>query len=463
MTVQETDLGNGWWQEGGADTAAEMLRQYNPATGTWNLERKGEFWEAVELARQLGRQGEGQTIAVVDDGFDLSLPALARHSVGFEGNDRTVHGTIVALLILEVAPKARLILYPAGNRNPDLIKRALNEVVDTPATIVNLSLGQAFPTDSVMAPNDYFLKSPLWSDMSQEDIPYWRGQRLGELHDGWRALFRPPQSLVGTAAAAVAGRGLTVVAATGNRRGYIYEPAAQADVISVSFKRANRFVVDSLTEMVAITAPTYSQSEFSDVSILQPRDVLGSSFAAPLMSGLAAIMVERSELPAYRKAAWLASLAASLFVNLRPHDAWSDRRDGVLNELFSNAVRALPHSHVNAKVREPCPECAFLAVDIYVNFGLFKLNWGDLDGAEALLSGAESFAPKSPHAAANLGVVYAERARRARVAGHLDEVSRLLQEAALLAQKAAQLRPEYEAYRRRAEEFLTGAQRPGEW
>jgi subtilisin family serine protease len=136
-----------WAQEGGADAAAAMLRRYDASAGGWDLEQTGTLWNAVRYAHELGRTGEGHTIAVIDDGFDTSIPALSRQELAWTSaeNRPAAHGTVVALLILEVAPAARVLLFPiaeAGRLNNQLIERALDDVTRIPATIVNLSLGQ---------------------------------------------------------------------------------------------------------------------------------------------------------------------------------------------------------------------------------------------------------------------------------------------------------------------------------
>ncbi len=465
---EEVGIVNGWGQEGGIDAAAELLRHYDPVARSWDLPRTGEFWDAVEIAHSLNRFGGDHVIAVVDDGFDLSIPALAEQTLMGDPNQvvPSAHGSAVALLILAVAPEARLLLFPialGGKWEPTVIQRALYDVERTPTSIVNLSMGAAVPASSVIGSEEFLRGLEPWPEMSEEDLPFWVNQGLGEL-DGWRDLVRPPASSIFTGPIAALQRsGRTVVAATGNARGYIFDPALRESVFSVSFKRIDRNIESRMEEAV-VKAPTYSQSEISDFGIMQPSGVLGSSFAAPLIAGFAALMASQSELRSYSEVARLAGLAEQLMVSLpQGSRAWSERRDGVIDELFLKAVRAVPHWHSCAGGRGPCPECALFAVNTFVNYGLFKLNWGDLEGAELLLAPAEQFAPTNPHAAANLGIVYALLARQAQAAGEFGEVVKLLNTAARLQQKAADLRPEHEPYKRRVAEFTRGARYPQEW
>ena len=457
-----------WGQEAGADVAAAMLSRYGRATQQWDLPRTGEFWDAVASAHELGRSGEGCTIAVIDDGFDLSLPALARQKLAWkiDGMESAAHGSVVALLILEVAPAAQLLLYPTANRgawNAELIEGALREVAGTPATIVNMSLGEAFANESVFAGEEFLRNLAPWPDMSKDDFPFWVAEGFAALN-GWRDLVRRPDSVIADAATALAQTGRTVVAASGNASGYVFSPALERDVFSVSFSRVNR-AVEGLEEKAIAGPPTFSQSEFSDFDLTQPPHVLGSSFATPLVSGFAALMRARTDLSAYREMRRLAGVAAQLYVQLGDtvRERWSDRRDGVVDKLFKKAVNSQPHPHLSPENYEICPECAAFAVDSYVNFGLFKFNWGDLDGAEELLRPAEAFAPRNPHAAANLALVYARMAATAQLGGRWVEVSRLLERAAALQRKAFDLRPDHEPYRVRAAEFEAGARNPQQW
>ena len=467
MKGHKTEGAEIWGQEGGVDTAAALLSCYDPVRRSWNLPRTGEFWDAVKSAHELGRLGDGHTIAVVDDGFDLSIPALAEQTLmgNINNTAASVHGTVVALLILAVAPKARLLLYPTavnGRLDPAAIELALRELVKISATIVNLSLGAAFPARSVFDIQEYLRRLAPWPQMSKTDVPFWIGQNLGEL-DGWRDLVKPPQSIFEAPIEALERSGRTVLAATGNAQGHIYDPALRAKVFSVAFHRTERSIA-SLMEEATAKAPTFSQSEVFDFSIYQPPGVLGSSFATPQLSGFVALMASRDDLRAYAEVVRLEAMANWLMVQLE-HDRlnWSDRRDGVINKLFMKAIKASPHSHFDQNRQNPCPECAFFASSAFINYGLFKLNWGDLDGAEALLGPAEAFAPANPHAAANLGMVYAVRAMRAKKAGELKKVSQLLKKAAKLQQKASRLRPDHEPYQRRVEEFIFGANHPDEW
>lgn len=467
MQDQTADLLDGWGQEGGADAAALMLRRYDPATDRWRLPRVGEFWDAVALARALGREGEGRTIAVVDDGFDVTVPALAGHLLvpHVAQPQPCAHGTVVALLILAVAPKARLQLYPvrtAGGWDAQAIARALHDIRQTDAEIVNLSLGRAHAVDAAAALEQLSAAHAPWPGMTEEDVPFWLHQGLGLLagQGAWRRLLRPPDGPLADRVAALVGSGRTVVAAAGNARGHVYDPALRPGVFAVGFHRVLRAVTAG-AETAALQAPTYTQSEYRDFGLQQPPGVLGSSFATPLASGFAALMERRADLAAYARMMWCAGQAETLMADAQDADARSARRVQVVADLFSQAVQCAPHRHGPAD--GPCPECALFATGTFVNGGLYRLQWGHLADALQLLAPAHAFAPTNPHAAANLAMVHALRARQAKDADDALMLVQDLQEAARLMHKACLLRPEHAPYARRLQEFTAALADPSGW
>lgn len=439
-----------------------MLRRYDSANNTWKLPRTGEFWQAVELARQRGRDGAGQTIAVVDDGFDMAIPALSRHSLlpHIVEPQPFTHGTVVALLILAVAPGARLLLYPtrtAAGWDAHAITRALQAIAQTDAAIVNLSLGQAHKPAALSRFDAFIAALPPWPDMAEAEVPYWIASHLGDLaaQGGWRSLLHAPDSPLADPVAALVRSGRTVVAATGNAGGHVYDPALRPGVIAAGFHRVAR-AADAGMERAVLKPPTYSQSEFRDIGVQQPPGVLGSSFAAPLVSGFVALMGCRSDLQAYGRLAWSAGLAEQLMAQLGGDGAPLPRQLQATAMLFDQAVQAAPHAHAVAD--GPCPECALLSASAFINGGLFALNRGALDQAQALLAPAEAFAPANPHAAANLAMVYALRAREGQ-----SGAGAALAEAARLMAKAMALRPDHAPYRQRYEEFTRAAGDPRGW
>lgn len=462
---QASHASGDWAQDGGADAAAALLRRYDPTADRWRLPRRGEFWDAVALAHGLGRFGAGRTIAVVDDGFDMALPALARHTLVPQVSDPQpfTHGTAVALLILAVAPQARLRLYPVRSSagwDAQAIAGALQAIVQTDAAIVNLSLGQAHAQGPLNRFATFFAAQPPWPDMTQDDVPYWLFEGLGApaRQGTWRGLLRAPSGPLAESVSALTRGGRTVVAAAGNARGHVYDPALRPGVFAVGFQRVTREAGAGM-EVATLQPPDYSQSEFNDYCLQQPAGVLGSSFATPLVCGFVALMDDRADLAAYAELAWRCGMAEQLMA--RPEQrsgAPTPRQVHAVAQLFAGAERAVPHMHTPSSTA--CPECALFAVSSFVNGGLYQLRLGDLDTAQRLLATAWAVAPTNPHAAAGLALVHASQAEVQ--ADPASKVRALGQAAHLMAQACA-LRPAHAPYRTRLAEFTRAAGDPTGW
>jgi thermitase len=117
--------------------------------------------QAQTLATNLGA---GITVAVIDSGIDLQHPAFANAFVpssdmwDYVGNDAVPqeegalgtdaafgHGTSVAGIILQIAPKAKIlplrVLGPDGSGDVLNVAAAINRAMQAGAKIINLSLG----------------------------------------------------------------------------------------------------------------------------------------------------------------------------------------------------------------------------------------------------------------------------------------------------------------------------------
>ncbi len=373
----------------GADPARMLLRRYRPDDGTWAVPLDGPFWDAVAALHARGERGGGRRVAVIDAGFDTTLPSLAGahlHSPGL--NSPSAHGTVVALLLLTVAPDVELHLHPVPTAGTDLDDDALAEAVrqctDDPVDVVNLSLGRAHP------------------------LPPLEIAALGRMlqHGDWRREMPPPPDPLSDAVRPLLEAGTTVLAAVGNHAGHLYAPASAEGVLAVAFQREERAVDESTgTDEAFARPPSYGQAHMADLSLRQPARVLGSSFATPLMTGLAAITDPRA-LAAYARAIGFASTAAWCMATLSRTDPPSevDRAvDDLVAGAFDRALERLPHQHTIGD--PPCPACQVLAVDIYVNAGLMAMYLGRHDRAGRLLRIATSIAPGQPDAQANLRVL----------------------------------------------------------
>ena len=456
----------------GADAAAALLAEYQPATRQWVLPKTGEFWDAVAMAHSLNRLGQGRSVSVIDIGFDLSIPALAECTLDESvTNVPSPHGSAVALLIREVAPMSEIVLYPASVGDVlsvPTVRTAIGSASAAKSDVINLSLTVASALGQVNKSNVALGTAPRWDNMTDEDFPYWVAEQLGET--GWRTWLDVPTDELAKAAEAASGAGATVIAAAGNNDKYAYSPAASPSVCSVAFLRSIRTQLETNTEIARAGRPSYNQTNYVDFAIVQPENVVGTSFAAPLMSGLAALMEPGTQLAEYRDTVWASGVASELMSRLIPIEtaAWNPRRQGVVEQLFQRAITDLPHSH--DKHSSPCPECSFLAAETYINFGLFKLRLHQLNGADELLSTARAVAPTNPFAAANLAMLYATRAGDTIGQVNTEVTMRLLTSAidhmtsaVSLLETAGSQSAGLAAYRNRIEEWTKAVHKPSNW
>ncbi len=429
-----------------SSTAAPLLNAYNCSTGAWNLPKRSEFWDAVDIAVGYGRKGAGRRIAIVDSAFDVSIPALAKQNLAWSEvpGEKAEHGTAVALLVHEVSPEANLDLFPlaiGGRIESGIAEKALSEISRSEADIINVSFGECYNWDQVIVPSK--------SNISN-------GSLYQIAHD--MALDRRGRLKVDTqhlplcrAAHAAVDAGKTVIAAIGNRTDKVYSPAIDDSVVACGFQNVRRAIrTDGRGEVAWSAAPSFFQSIVNiDMLLSQPPDVLGSSFASPLIAGFTALMSDLNELPSFLESARLAAIASSIEPSLS--SKWSPDQHGVVDLIYKEAVLAAPHHHFKEKPSGPCPECALFARPAYVDYGLFKLNAGDLQGAELLLRAVRRFAPKCVPAAANLGVTLIEKAKQNDLAK--EEVYSILLEAKGHFEFAVTNRPDHEPYQMRLKEI----------
>ena len=427
------------WELEGQGASGELLARYDAGADLWALPRDGRFWSAVDVARRVGRRGQGRTIAIIDGSVDASIPRLAEraviHSVADAPSDEpTDHGTVVSLLASTVAPDADLEIYETyrlGRPDRSSVKQALAAVGESNADIVALSFGSAEPTVELWASRDEFLRehptrgpSRKWFD---DDCPLCR----------WTTN--------------VAEAGKMVVAAGGNDAGSIFCPARAASVISTGFSVENRFLVHGDREFSS-SEPTdaFSSSIFIDFTLGQFPGALGTSYAAPLFAGFLALCEDLGIISDFIEARHVASTAESY--HREANEGVSTILPQWALDTFAAALKLSPHSHSASDGPSPCPECTLFCEDLYVNYGLSLMEQRRGREAEELLRTASMLTPVSPHAFANLGVLYHNRALAAFRAspsdnaglalGYLNDSHRCLDQ-------AIALRPFGPYYRRR--------------
>lgn len=442
-------VGEGTWAEGeatlesGVDAAASMLERYDRVAGRWTLPKAGEFWDAVRLAHSLGQTGAGVRMAVIDGGFDPGIAALAAsRRFGDDDPVTRAHGSVVALLVREVAPDAELLLYTvtrAGRVDLGLVADAITDAVGRGAAVINLSLGVKVSLAAVRRP----------------------GEASGRSVD-WREDLDVPDHPVVRASAAAQASGVTVVAACGNRDDAVLLPAAHASAFAVGFLSLWRPDDGGMAEVSGIAPKGYTQSAYADFMLVQPPDVLGSSFATPQVAGFACLSPFRDSWRAYARSAAVGAWASDFL--LAWSGGWDDRAEAI-DAMFRQAMELLPHGHRQGS--EVCPTCAVLALPVYLHWGLWRLNWGDLTVAEQLFRAVRSFAPGHAACAANLAITLARQADGVGVAGSGAAGSgvagrgELLDEAVGLMAEAAAADPDDRDRASRLADFRAAVRDPG--
>ena len=234
---------------------------FDRSSGSWKQPFEGPLWSVVFHAHKQGLMGKDRKVAIIDSGFDLGIKRLkdaARGSCVQESRlgGATAHGTMVALLINEIAPQATLDLYEVstgGKPDAALLKKALRMVEKSDADIVNLSLGH----------------STVQGD--------------GEVCE----------CLLAAEVARLAQSNKLVVAACGNEVGPLKCPAQLKSVLSVGYSNERREIKWDgevpVREVSIADRPDFGQSMLANALVRQPPDIAGSSFAAPMVCGLAAL------------------------------------------------------------------------------------------------------------------------------------------------------------------------------
>lgn len=126
------------------------------------------IWQKVNLAKAQSiapNLGDGVTVAVIDTGIDLQHPAFqgtlsdpstwrdfysgdaSPQEEGTAGKGGYGHGTNVAGIVLQIAPKAKImplrVLGPDGSGDALMVAQAIEWAAEKGAQVINLSLGTA--------------------------------------------------------------------------------------------------------------------------------------------------------------------------------------------------------------------------------------------------------------------------------------------------------------------------------
>lgn len=389
--------------------AEALIAGYDRTGDRWDFPCVGPFWDALAEAHRRGERGGGRRVAILDSGFDRTIPALARDTTerlpNRPGADLS-HGTAVALLVRTAAPDATLDLYAIGGPDgPDrhAVRAALRKVAGSDAAVLCMSLGVAVPFAEVRFE---MFDPPLLAATRPARCP------------------SPSGCLCDAVEAAAASR--TIFAAVGNDAGGVFCPAMTRSARAIGFQLERRAWDDERGESAWATAPGgYGQSDAADYTLVQPPGVLGSSFATPLVAGAAALQDDPAVIPAMQDACRTGAVADALLAAYRS----GPRRDPAALAsaigLYDRALLAFPHLDALRGGDHWCVGCALYGGTLFVNAGLARIEATELDLAERLLRIARGIAPLSADAAANLATCLEMRGAPGEAVALFDEAMAL--------------------------------------
>ncbi len=423
----------------GSTSAKKVVKGYDPASNRWAFSFDSPFWKAIHHAHDQGFRGAGRRVAIIDSGCDVRIPGLSQRIgtmksfvPGAADKDLLYHGTAVALLITEVAPECTLDIYQVaqdGIPNESAVIEALNAVAESDADVVNMSVSLFSPFKVT--------KTQLLAAIREETFSL---KKYGLEH--------PPCGLCSAASQASA-RGKLIVAAAGNKPDTVSCPARVEGVVAAGFQ-SSKTKITTLEEggklsAVFASGPNAPQTSMWDVSLKEIPGVLGTSFAAPLFSGVAALGLTQAEMGGYISCISAAGLP-QLFQSQIRSKVLNPTPDIVqqVSRWFVNAQKKLPHVHcqyqaaVNTKVPlsnpSGCFTCGIFAEPLMVNHGLWLLETGQTEAARSLLEATRILAPWSADATANLGAIMRQ----------LGDIPGAIE----LYEAALQLRPGFAVYKR---------------
>jgi hypothetical protein len=414
MAEGEADSGAGMLSAGPQGSRDTFERLYDSASGRLAFDRRGGFWEAVAVAWDQGAVGRGRRIAILDSGFDATARALDGAVAPQSDIDpatvrrRGHHGTLVALLAHEIAPEAQLVLvdvFRGFSLRPDDVARALSRVAAAGVDVINMSLefsADCRPRDRSAIDLDLLLAPDPPRDAFLEQVLVWAG--LGEPYEPGGC--REPASLCAALRAVPADT--VMVAASGNTE-RIVAPACLDRVLGLGFeRRASVAIAGSAVDLGALPEG-FVQSLATELTIPQPAELRGTSFAAPLVAGFAAVVDHPEDLLAMAGLPLALTPVLVLLWRLRTSDQPPAKSTvETLRAGFLELLGTLPprHRHWEHADPEPCAICSLLMSAWYRSYVALLLGIGRADKALPWAVLAATVMPRSADAAGNLGTTW---------------------------------------------------------
>jgi hypothetical protein len=392
---------------------------FDPSTGRISLPVNGDFLRAVEVAHSEGLRGAGRTVAILDSGFDMSIESLRAAALEtsvtsvetVEGHGR--HGTVVALLVRWIAPDARLLLLDVGmTGNPKrselaaALQTAFAEKVDVVNASLEFTARAAERAASGMDPEQAGDSRPF-----VDQVPDMTRSMLRAAGAGLGTECLPPCAIC--AALIDKPDGSVVVSAAGNDADADPVcPSCNAKVIGTGFERQRHVLVDGGDVTVRGFPTSFSQNYFVELSIPQPDGFDGTSFAAPLISGMLAISSDErtgsEEMVWFPTALAPAAAALNLFAEM-PADRGEEDRARLASAALAGyqiVADCCPpeHQHWLPGAARACGWCAWCMTDWYRDYSALLIGTGQADIARNVAGLGSTVNPRSPEIAGNMAV-----------------------------------------------------------
>lgn len=393
-------------------------RVLDRAAGQLRLNKRGRIWEAIATAHQSGQRGAGRLVAVIDGGFDLTVADLTRdlhpasqinpHNLAATG----AHGTVVSLMIREAAPECQLLLLDVADSldlDPVRVAAALDLARGVGADVINLSLeftttcplqDTAWIRPDVLATptpprQDYVDQVGEWLNNAE---PY-AGARCNGTCPVCDAVAAQPELTL-------------LVAASGNHETTAC-PACVARVVGVGFVSTHTIQVNGSVFTQGDLPASKGHMERAELAVEQPPGFGGTSFAAPLLTGLAATVEHPEAISEVAKLS-RALPAVLLLASLQWHTGAAALPEGAPGILHAGLIKfadAIPtaHRHFDQDLTtHSCALCTLLLIDWYDVYVSLFIAAGPQTTALAMARTASVLAPNTPSVAGNHGLA-AER------------------------------------------------------
>jgi hypothetical protein len=408
-------LANTSWEQGRLCTLASASRTFFESlfgTGQLRMDHDGDFWDAVAVAHASGAYGGGREVAIVDSGFDMTIdrlrdassPDSITRSDTLEPHGR--HGTVVALLVNMIAPAARLLLLDAGSSQAGPTRTKVGELLQSErvrrADIVNLSM--EFVSDCPRSAPEVdiavLVDPDPPTDRFVEELRHWR--------DG-AGLYAPGgcqrPCMICLAIDALPSDTLVIAAAGNDENLQAVCPSANSRTVGLGFENRPVRYADGMTTVGSSLPDDFEQTLMVELGIPQPAGFLGTSFAAPLVSGLAALLTNPMDVAVCTRLR--AGLAPLINLSMTMRSTPIVTKSVLTTALagFAEYAAGFPpaHQHWLHQPPKPCAVCSFFVHDWYRNYTAVAATQIEPAEATAICTLGTAVLPRSADLACNRG------------------------------------------------------------